>query len=166
MATTKEKFDSTGGYSVDKTVVLDELRNAKDLNSLEIKNSEFTDSKVSHFILRGVNTAVLELDNVGTQITIDSNTLNFVTGHVVGVNPQGTVYSAKLESVLFCDNVGAVSVLSTMRTVIKDDIPTGQSWSIDPLGATNRFSYTTTRAGTTNTIKWVVSTQVISIAWA
>ena len=52
-----------------------------------------------------------------------------------------------------------------MNTVIKDDIPAGQTWSIEPLGATNRFSYSTTRAGTTNVIKWVVSTQVISIEW-
>lgn len=166
MATTKEKFDSTGGFSIDKTVIVDELRNAKDLNTLEIKNSNFTDSKVSNYILRGLNTSVLELDNVGTQIPIDSNTLNFITGHIIAVNPQGTVYSAKQETVLFCDAVGATTVLSTLTTVIKEDIPLGQTWSISPLGSTNRFSYSTNRAGTTNTIKWAVSTQVISIEWA
>ncbi|QPB08255.1 virion structural protein [Synechococcus phage S-H9-1] len=166
MATTKEKFDSTGGFSIDKTVIVDELRNAKDLNTLEIKNSNFTDSKVSNYILRGLNTSVLELDNVGTQIVIDNNTLNFITGHLIAVNPQGTVYSGKLETVLICDAVGATTVLSTLTTTIKDDIPLGQTWSIEPLGSTNRFSYTTNRAGTTNTIKWVVSTQVISIEWA
>lgn len=166
MATTKEKFDSTGGFSIDKTVIVDELRNAKDLNTLEIKNSNFADSKVSNYILRGLNTSVLELDNVGTQIPIDSNTLNFITGHIIAVNPQGTVYSAKKETVLFCDAVGATTVLSTLTTVIKDDIPIGQTWSISPLGSTNRFSYSTNRAGTTNTIKWAVSTQVISIEWA
>ena len=165
MATTKEKFDSTGGFSIDKTVIVDELRNAKDLNTLEIKNSQFTDSKVSHYILRGLNTAVLELDTVGTQIVIDNNTLNFITGHIIAVNPQGVVYSAKLESVVSCDASGQTSVLSSMRTVVKDDIPSGQTWSIEPLGSTNRFSYTTTRAGTTNNIKWAVATQIISIAW-
>jgi hypothetical protein len=166
MATTKEKFDSTGGFSIDKTVIVDELRNAKDLNSLELKNSTFQDSKVSNYILRGLNTSVLELDNVGTQIVIDNNTLNFITGHIIAVNPQGSVYSAKLETALSCDAVGNTTVLSSMRTVIKDDIPSGQSWIIDPLGSANRFSYATTRAGTTNDIKWVVSTQVISIEWA
>ena len=35
MATTIEKFDSTGGFAVGKTVVVDELRNAKDLNTLQ-----------------------------------------------------------------------------------------------------------------------------------
>ena len=37
---------------------------------------------------------------------------------------------------------------------------------IVPVGASNRFSYTTTRAGTTSTIKWVSYTQVVSIAWS
>lgn len=166
MATTKEKFDSTGGFSIDKTVIVDEFRNAKDLNTLEIKNSKFNDSKVSHYILRGLNTSVLELDTVGSQIVIYNNTLNFITGHIIGVNPQGEVYSAKLETALLCDAVGLTTVLSSMRTVIKDDIPSGQSWIIEPLGSSNRFSYATTRAGTTNNIKWAVSTQVISIEWA
>lgn len=166
MATTKEKFDSVGGFAVNKTVVVDELRNAKDFNTLEIKNSEFSDSKTTNYILRGLNTAILQLDTVGTQITIDNNTLNFITGHIIAVNPQGTVYSEKIESVVKCDNTGTVSILSSMNTIIKDDIPAGQTWSIEPLGSSNRFSYTTTRAGTTNSIKWVANVQTISIAWA
>lgn len=165
MATQLEKFDSTGGFSISKTTIIDELRNAKDLNTLEIKNSVYTDSKNSHYILRGLNTGVLELDSVGTQITIDSNTINFITGHIIAVNPQGVVYSLKIESSAFCDAVGALTILSSMRTVIKDDIPVGQTWEISPLGSTNRFSYSTTRAGTTNNIKWIASTQVISIEW-
>jgi len=165
MATTREKFDSVGGFSIDKTVVVDELRNAKDLNTLEIKNSFYSDSKITNYILRGLNTSVLALDDVGTQITIDTNTLNFITGHIICANPQGTVLSLKIESTLFCDAAGATSVLSSMTTVIKDDIPSGQTWDIQPLGSTNRFSYTTTRAGTTNNLKWVASTQVVSITW-
>jgi len=165
MATELEKFDSTGGFSIDKTTVVDELRNAKDLNTLEIKNSEFTDSSTTHYILRGLNTAVLQLDNVGTQIPIAANTLNFITGNIIAVNPTGVVYGAKIESVAYANSIGDVSVLSSMNTVIKDDIPAGQTWDIQPLGASFRFSYSTTRAGTTNVIKWVVSTQVISIEW-
>lgn len=165
MATTKEKFDSTGGFSIDKTVIVDELRNARDLNTVEIKNSFYSDSKNTTQILRGINTSVLSVDDIGTQVVIENNTINFITGHVIGVNPQGTIYSAKLETALICDAVGATTVLSTFTTVIKDDIPSGQSWLIEPLGSVNRFSYSTTRAGTTNTIKWIVSTQIISIDW-
>lgn len=165
MATELEKFDSTGGFSIDKTTVVDELRNAKDLNTLEIKNSVFTDSSTTQYILRGLNTAVLQLDNVGTQIPIAANTLNFVTGNIIAVNPTGVVYGAKIESVAYANSAGDVSILSSMNTVIKDDIPAGQTWDIQPLGSSFRFSYSTTRAGTTNVIKWVVSTQVISIEW-
>ena len=93
MATTREKFDSVGGFSIDKTVVVDELRNAKDLNTLEIKNSFYSDSKITNYILRGLNTSVLQLDDVGTQITIDNNTLNFITGRIICANPLGTVLS-------------------------------------------------------------------------
>ena len=99
MASTIEKFDSAGGFSVDKTVV-DELRNAKDINSLEIKNSFYTDSNTSHYILRGLNTAVLTLDDVGGQIGLDNNTLNFITAHIIGSNPQGEVYSQRLSQQL------------------------------------------------------------------
>ena len=166
MASTIEKFDSAGGFSVDKTVVVDEDRNAKDINSLEIKNSFYTDSKTSHYILRGLNTAVLQLNNVGGQIPLEANTLNFITAHVIGTNPQGEVYSAKIESAVIYDANGIGGVLSSMRTVIKDDIPSAQTWNIVPLAGTNLFSYSTTRAGTTNNIKWVASTQVVTIEWA
>ena len=165
MASINEKFDSAGGFSVEKTVHIDELHNIQNINTVELKNSFYADSRHKTVILRGVNTAVLQLDDIGTQPVIDNNTLNFITGRVIAVNPQGTVYSAKLESVVTCGPAGATTVLSTMTTVIKDDIPTGQTWDIVPLGSTNRFSYSTTRAGTTNTIKWLVATEIVSIAW-
>lgn len=165
MASSKEKFDSTGGFSVDKTIHIDELHDAKNFNSLEIKNTFFSDSRTKTVILRGLNTSVLSLDDSEGQIVVENNTLNFITGRVIAVNEQGTVYSAKIESVVSCDAIGATNVLSSMRTIIKDDIPSGQSWTIDPLGSTNRFSYSTVRAGTTNNIKWAVSTEIVSIAW-
>ena len=165
MATTIENFDSVGGFSVDKTTVVDELRNGKDFNTFELKNSSYSDSASTEYILRGINTAVLQLDNTGLLISIGNNTINFITGNIIAVNPLGQVYNAKLESTLFCNASGATSVLSTMTTIIKDDIPDGQTWSIDPLGGTGTFSYNTVRAGTTNTIKWIAHTKVVSIDW-
>ena len=165
MASIKEKLDSVGGFSIDKTVVVDENRNGKDFNTLEIKNRHFSDSKIHTFILRGTNTAVLAIDDVGTQISIDSNTVNFITGNILGVNPQGVVYTAKIESTVHANASGVVTCLSSMTTVIKDDVPSGQTWGIEPIGSLGRFSYSTTRAGTTNNIKWVVCTQVIAIEW-
>ena len=131
-----------------------------------MKNQFYDDSKTTNYILRGANTATLQLDNVGTQITIDSNTVNFITGHFLGVNPAGVVFTGKIESAVYCNAAGATSVLSSMLTIIKDDIPSSESWTIVPFTATNRFSYSTVRSGTVQTIKWVVSTEVISIAWS
>jgi len=136
------------------------------LNSIEMKNQFYSDSKTTNYILRGVNTATLQLDDVGTQITIDSNTVNFITGHFLGVNPSGVVYSGKIESAVYCDQVGSVSELSNMLTIIKHDVPVNESWEISSFTATNRFSYSTVRTGTVETIKWAVSTEVVSIAWA
>ena len=166
MATNLRKFESLGGFSVDETIHIDEEHNAMSLNSIEMKNQFYTDSKTTNYILRGVNTATLQLDNVGTQITIDSNTVNFVTGHFLGVNPSGVVFTGKIESAVYCNAVGATSVLSSLLTIIKDDIPVSESWTIVPFTATNRFSYSTVRTGTVQTIKWAVSTEVISIAWS
>ena len=165
MATNLKNFDSLGGFSVGETTHIDENHNAMSLNTIEMKNLNFTDSKTVNYILRGLNTATLQLDNVGTQITIESNTVNFITGHFLGVNPSGVVFTGKIESAVYCDAVGATQVLSSMLTIIKDDIPSAESWTIEPFTATNRFSYATVRTGTVQTIKWAVSTEVISIAW-
>jgi hypothetical protein len=165
MPSTIEKFDSAGGFSVEKTVHIDELHNASNFNSLEIKNSFFTDSRVANYILRGLSTSTLSLDDVGTLVPVDTNTLNFITGRIVATNPLGLVFSAKFESTASADATGNVTVLSTMKTIIKDDIPEGQEWNITPLGSQNKFSYNTVISGTTNVIKWAVSTEIISIEW-
>ena len=166
MATNLKKLESLGGFSVDETIHIDEEHNAMSLNSIEMKNQFYSDSKTTNYILRGANTATLQLDNVGTQITIDSNTVNFITGHFLGVNPTGVVFTGKIESAVYCNAAGATSVLSSLLTIIKDDIPVSESWTIVPFTATNRFSYSTVRSGTVQTIKWAVSTEVISIAWS
>ena len=111
MATTIEKFDSMGGFAVGKTVVVDELRNAKDINTLEVKNSNYSDSSSTSYILRGLNTSTLDLDGLGTQIPINSSTMNFITGHIMAVNDVGTVYSTKFETSLYCDTVGNLSLI-------------------------------------------------------
>jgi hypothetical protein len=161
-----KEFESLGGFSVGDVSIVDKDRNAKDFNTLGIKNSFHPDSNVVRYILRGLNTATLELDNVGTSITLLSNTMNFITGHYIAVNPSGVVYSGKLESSVYTAGDGATTVLSSMETVIKHDVPVSESWTIEPFTATNRFSYSTVRSGTVQTIKWAVSTEVISIAWA
>ena len=106
MATTIEKFDSAGGFSVEKTIHIDELHNAKELNFLEIKNSQFTDSNTTTYILRGINTATLALDGVGSQVPIGSNTMNFITGHIIATDSNGVIFTSKLESAVYGDASG------------------------------------------------------------
>lgn len=166
MTVTNKEFDSLGGFSIDQVSVVDQNRNAKDLNTLEIKNRFYSDSKITHYILRGANTATLSIDDVGTAIPLQNSTLNFITGHFLASNPSGVVYTGKIESSVVCNSLGAVTVQSSMLTIIKHDVPSGESWEIETFSSTNRFSYNVVRTGTTQVIKWAVSTQVVSIAWA
>jgi hypothetical protein len=166
MASNIQEFDSKHGFSVDQTTIVDNNRNAKDFNSLEIKNRNYDDSFAQYYILRGLNTSILALDDTGTQIILPSNSVSLITATILAVNEIGTaVYHATLESSAQT-NVGGVSlVLSSMTTVIKDSVPTGQTWEIEPFvgGGSNRFSYSTTRAGTTLGIKWIVYAKVVNI---
>lgn len=169
MATNLKQFDSVGGFSVDNTTVINNLKDIKNVNTLELKNSEFTDSTKTQYILRGTNTAILGTDAIGSQIILPSQTINFITGHIIGVSSNGGAhYSLKIESIVSCNEVGDVQVLSGLTTIIKDSVPESQNWSVDTYdgGAANRFSYSVTRAGTTDTIKWISTVDVISILWS
>ncbi len=161
-------YDSVGGFSIDKTTLINEKKDITNVNSFEVKNSFYSDSSTRHYILRGINTSVLSTDDVNSTIPIPSNTINFVETFIVGVNDNasGNVCT-KLDSVLKVANDGVVSELSTMTTTVKDDVPAGQTWTINPFigGSINTFSYNTTRAGTTRVIKWVAYVKVVSIDW-
>jgi hypothetical protein len=168
MATNLKQFDSVGGFSVDKTTLIDQNLNISNVNTLELKNSEFVDSHRTNYILRGLNTSILSLDNVESQIILPSETINFITGHIIATNTTGGGhYSLKIESTVTCNETGNVQLLSSLTTIIKDSVPSGQLWSINPFdsGSANRFSYSVTRAGTTDTIKWLAAVDVISILW-
>ncbi len=166
MASNIQEFDSKHGFSVDQTTVVDNERNARDFNSLEIKNRNYDDSFAQYYILRGLNTSILALDDTGTQIILPSNSVSLVTATILAVNETGTaVYHATLESAVQTNLGGSSTVLSSMTTVIKDSVPSSQTWQIEPFvgGGSNRFSYATTRAGTTLGIKWIVYAKVVNI---
>ena len=169
MAKNLENFDSVGGFSVSNTEMINELKDVKNVNSLELKNSFYSsDSSASHYIMRGLNTSILSVDNVNSLIELANNTINFVEAHVIGVNDSGAGHvSLKLDAVVSVDSAGAKTSFSTMETIIEDSIPTDQTWTIEPFigGAANRFSFQTTRIGTTQNIKWIAYVKVVSIAW-
>jgi hypothetical protein len=169
MAINLKEFDSVGGFSVDKTTVINNLKDVKNVNTLELKNSQFTDSTRTQYILRGTNTSILGLDAIGTQIILPNNTVSFITAHIIGVNTSGGAhYSVKIESTVTCNEVGDVQVLSSLTTIIKDSIPSGQTWTVETYdgGAANRFSYSAVRAGTVETIKWLSTVDVVNISWS
>ena len=168
MATNLKTLDSVGGFSVGNTTLVNDKKDIRNANSLEIRNSFYQDSSTSYYVLRGLNTSVLSLDDVGSQIILPSNTINFITANILAVNDTGGGHlSSKIESAVSVSSVGAVLELSSMTTIIKDSIPAGQSWAIEPFdtGSANRYSYSTVRAGTTTTIKWVAYVKVVSITW-
>jgi hypothetical protein len=168
MASTLKGFDSTGGLSVDTTIVVDQDKNFKNINSLEIKNSFFDQARTTNYVLTGQDTSILAINNVLGSIILRENSLNFINTHVAAVNSTGVgVLTMKLESAVSCDNLGAVSELSTMRTTIREGVPTGENWDINLYtgGAAFNFSYTTTKAGTGAVVKWFASVQVVSIDW-
>jgi hypothetical protein len=171
MAEQLQTFDSLGGFSVENTELISKDKDILNINSLEVKNSHFTDATSSHYILRGTTTAVLALDDVNTQIALPSTSVNFITGHVIGVNNTGAGHlSTKLESVVRVDASGNVSELSNLTTIIKDSVPVGETWTVElfDTGAANRFSYSVSKQGGAagQTVKWLAYVQVVSIDWS
>ena len=73
MAINLKNLDSTGGFSIGDSTIVDSDSNIKNVNTLEVRNTHYTDSHSQHFILRGLNTATLSLDTSSTTIFIPSN---------------------------------------------------------------------------------------------
>ena len=169
MSSNLKPLDSAGGFSVADATLIDNNKNIKNVNSLELQNSFFSDSKISQYILRGTNTSILALDNSGSQIILPSNTINFVTARIIAVNESGGgQLSQKIESAIDVSSSGVLTELSSMTTIIKSSVPSAETWDIVPFtsGSANRFSYSASRSGSTVTVKWVVFAEVVSISWA
>ena len=171
MAQELKTFDSFGGFSVENTTIINSTKDITNANSLEIKNKNYVDANTKSYILRGNTTTTLALDNVGTQLFIPSNSISFITAHIIGVNETGAGFlSRKIESSVTCSSGGDVVEISNLITTIKDNIPSGETWTTSFFdgGAANRFSYSVSKSGGTpgETVKWVAYVQVVSIDWS
>jgi hypothetical protein len=167
MPTTIRQFNSEGGFGVNQTPIISSTFDLKNVNTFELKNSNYTDASRKDYILKGTNTTILTLDGAAL-IPVTSGTINFITANIIGVNPTGVgYYSVKIESAASCSASGIITILSELVTIIKDSIPTGQTWTVSSYtaGAANTFSYSTTRSGTTDLIKWFAATQITSVVW-
>jgi len=170
MASNITPLDSVGGFSVENLTLVNETKDLVNVNSLQIKNTNYGDLFAESYILKGNTTDVLSLDGAGTQVSIPSNSVNFITAHIVGVNNLGTGFvSQKIESVLTVSSTGTPSEVSNLITIIKDSVPSGETWTVElfDTGALNRFSYSVAKQGGTpgQTIKWVGHVHVVSVDW-
>lgn len=168
MATTVKTLSSEGGFGVNQTKLVTENLDLTNINTFELKNSNYSDVNKKEYILRGLNSSVLTTDGIAN-ILLETDSINFITANIVAVNPDGSgVYSVKLENTVKCDNSGDVSTLSEQKFINRDDIPSGQTWSVEAYdsGASNAFSYGTVRGGTTDTIKWIAHVSVVAVSWA
>jgi len=167
MATTIKTFNSEGGFGVNQTTLVTKTLDIENVNTFTLKNSNYSDVSKKDYILRGLNTSILTLD--GTfPLTLTSGTINFITAKILAVNTTGTgSYSVKIESTVSCESTGSVSTLSELTTIIKDSIPTGETWTVASYtgGGSHQFSYTTVRGGTIEVIKWIAQVEVVSVVW-
>jgi len=169
MPVNTKTFNSEGGFGVKQTTIISDNYELKNVNSFELQNVNYTDIKKSEFILRALNTAILSKSSTeNSYLILPSNTINFITANVVAVGQGGTgVYSVKLETTVKCASNGDVSTLGSLTTVVRDDVPLNQTWSIVNYdqGNSNEFSFDVQANGATGVVKWIAHTQIVSVAW-
>lgn len=161
-------FESLGGLSVDQTSVVDFERNLRNVNTLEVKNNNFNNARTTNYVLTGTDTIILSLNTTAEPITLRQNSLNFVNTYIAAVNQTGAGFlTIKQESAITCNSTGTVQQLSTMETIVKDSVPSGESWSVVPYtsGAPYRFSYSASKTGVGPIVKWFAYVQVVSVDW-
>lgn len=168
MALENKTFNSEYGFGVGETPVVDESRNIVNINTLTLQNENFTNANKYCYISSGINNTVLTTDGLAVA-TLSNNTINFITTKLIGVNADGTGhYVVNFEVNATVDGSGTVSLLSELKTIIKDSIPSGQTWTASSYGSggANEYGYSVTRGGTTDTVKWIAYTEVVSIDWS
>lgn len=169
MASTTKTFNSEGGFGVKQTTLITDTYDLTNVNTFELQNSAYTDCYRKDYILKGLNSSVLSLKpGLNEFIHLPSGTINFLTAHVLAANFNGVgLYEVKIETSVKVSSAGDVTALSELRTIIKDSVPSGQTWTISPYdsGLNNEFSYSTIRGGTTDTVKWIVHASVVSVSW-
>lgn len=174
MATNTEIFRSEGGFGINEKTIVSADYDIKNVNSLELKNSNYNNCLRTDYILRRVTTAaapngVLSLLSASTEpITLPTSSVNFITGHVVGTNSNGSgFYVLKIENTVTVDALGDVQSLSNLTTIIKDSIPSGEGWTVSvyDIGQPNEFSYIVGQGVAAGNILWTAHVQVITADW-
>lgn len=168
MAIENKTFNSEYGFGVSETPVVDESRNIVNINTITVQNEHFTNAKKNCYITSGTNNTILTVDGIVVP-TLSNNSVNFITTKLIGVNADGTGhYVVNFEVNASVDGSGNVSLLSELKTIIKDSIPSGQTWTASSYGSggANEYSYSVSRGGTTDTVTWTAYSEVVSIDWS
>lgn len=169
MASTTKTFNSEGGFGVKQSTIITDTYDITNVNSFQLKNTDYNDGFRSDYILKGLDSGILSKKTIGNSyITLPSSSINFITAHITAVNSSGSgIYSLKIESSVKVSSSGDVTSLSELRTIIKDSVPSGQSWTVTfyDSGLANEFSYSTVRGGSTASVKWFAHVSVVSVSW-
>jgi len=168
MAIENKTFNSEYGFGVSETPVVDESRNILNINTITVQNENFTNASKYCYITSGTNNTILTSDGILVP-TLANNTINFITTKLIGVNFSGTGhYVVNFEVNATVNGSGNVSLLSELKTIIKDSIPANETWTVSSYGSggANEYSYAVTRGGTLDTIKWTAYSEVVSIDWS
>jgi len=173
MATNTDILRSEGGFGVNTKTIISKDYDLQNVNSFELKNSNFTNASKVNYILRKTTTAVspssiLSLTAGTSFILLPLGSVNFVTAHIVGTNANGSgFYSIKKESTVTVDAAGDVASVGELNTIIKDSIPSGENWTIGTYdaGSSRQFSYTVNQGTAAGTILWIAHVEVVSADW-
>jgi len=162
-------FNSEGGFGVKQTTIISDNYDIRNVNSFELKNVNYSDTKKSEFIMKALNTAILSKSSTeNAYIQLENNTINFITANIIAVDVNGVgVYSTKIETSIKCNSSGDVSSLGSLTTIIRDAVPEGQSWAVEnyDTGNPGEFSFSVEANGATGVVKWISNIQVVSVSW-
>jgi len=174
MAIQTEILRSEGGFGVNEKVIITDDYDIKNANTLEVKNSQFTNCSRRDYVLRlqtnaSTPSGILSLSaSTASPVVLDVSSINFVTGHIIGTNANGSgFYAVKSETTVTVDAIGGVTVVSELLTILKDSIPSGEGWTVDyyDTGSANQFSYNVSQGSASGTILWTGHVQVVSADW-
>lgn len=174
MAIQTEVLRSEGGFGVNQKVIISDEYDIQNANTLEVKNSEFTNCSRKDYVLRQQTNAaapigILSIRSASvTPLTLATSSVNFITAHIIGTNSNGSgYYAVKSETTAAVDAIGNVTVVSELQTILKDSIPSGEGWSIAyyDSGAVNQFSYVANQGVAAGNILWTAHIQVVTADW-
>jgi len=172
MAKILKPFQSEGGFSVSEETIIDPNRNLVDVNTIKLSNSEnATGYKYEYISFADVSTTGAQILN--PEFQVPENTIIFANTFLMGTTnydalgngPEDFEYALELKVVILSDGSNNLTLSATQKNVIKENIPSVDSWLVDPHinNTQNTFSYQVdflTTSGLTPTIKWVGKTDL------